>query len=704
MMFRRVRLHRSIGTSRIQAICLSSALVVAGLGFSPSSGAGGASRALGNVVSVGRTLRSPGTTIAPDLAWRWENPLPNGNSLFSVACSGAICDAVGASGEVAVTHDHGDSWSYRRVAPAQWLESVSCPTSQTCVAVGDQGTIRTTQNDWRTWSGHNLSINDSLSHVSCLAVKLCYALGTDLTRECLYPPQPCEASGQNLLVKSEDGGRSWSPLKMGGSAILYGLSCVSTVKCMSVGDSGSVRDTGNGGATWWTPGTPVADVSLKAVDCVTQANCMAIGLRGIYTTHDFGRRWEKSTPLGFAVTNPAVLECFGGLRCVALGVSGFYKTTNFGRSWVESHPHNFLATNAFSCSANFDCIAVGDWGQILSSSRPPKWDNHTTGPRNDAFGISCPSPDYCHEVTLQGLTNFRTTSRVWTTEPFPIANPLLPPFTLSCPSPQTCFVSGQHSGSILATSDSGVHWKLESTPAEHAKRDLGEVTCPTTQICFAAGTGCRPECSRNDASVVKTEDGGDKWVRVFDHLTNPGPNIATISCPTPLTCFIAGSAGTIFRTTDGGAHWIQLKTRLHNAQFNFLTCRSAKSCFAVAQECPGDKFACSPTALYSSIVVSMDGGLTWAAHKISVRVEISDPLECGGTCKNYTFVGPVSCVGSTCVAPTQGGPILHTTDDWRTWRIDSTPTAYAMSAVTCPSKGLCYAAGPGGILLQATLP
>src|SRR5437588_11679120 len=48
---------------------------------------------------------------SPVSSWHWQNPLPHGNSLSSIACLGArTCYAVG-SGTVMVSHDGGRTWS-----------------------------------------------------------------------------------------------------------------------------------------------------------------------------------------------------------------------------------------------------------------------------------------------------------------------------------------------------------------------------------------------------------------------------------------------------------------------------------------------------------------------------------------------------------------------------------------------------------------
>ncbi len=84
-----------------------------------------------------------------------------------------------------------------------------------------------------TWALQTSGTTNDLYATSCYTSSACWSVG---------------ASG--TVVVTTNGGSTWSSQSSGTSSNLYGISCVSASKCWAVGQSGTIRATTNGGSTW----------------------------------------------------------------------------------------------------------------------------------------------------------------------------------------------------------------------------------------------------------------------------------------------------------------------------------------------------------------------------------------------------------------------------------------------------------------------
>ena len=95
--------------------------------------------------------------------------------------------------------------------------------------------------------------------------------------------------GAGTLLKSTDGGSTWSPQTSGTPNALSGVACVSDSTCFADGAVGTTLVTRNGGAIWRQQGNPMSgpttalnatNIALNGAAC-TAARCMVgIGVQG----------------------------------------------------------------------------------------------------------------------------------------------------------------------------------------------------------------------------------------------------------------------------------------------------------------------------------------------------------------------------------------------------------------------------------------
>ncbi|MHB1503946.1 MAG: fibronectin type III domain-containing protein [Acidimicrobiales bacterium] len=198
---------------------------------------------------------------------------------------------------------------------------------------------------------------------------------------------------------------------------------------------------------------------------------------------------------------------------------------------------------------------------------------------------------------------------------------------------------------------------------------------------------------------------GPGWQR---SLVYPG-SLSAVSCVSAEQCVAVGGEGpmglaTVMVTADGGASWLPGSVVGGIESLSAVSCSGAKLCVAL-----GASSANSPVGTGGTIIASSDnGGATWGI----------DPLPAGlggGSSVQGQFKGQlqlqldsVSCaaattcmvVGSITLGPPSymtGGIVLVSTDSGQVWSEQpGVPAVSALSSVSCPVAGSCFAIGQGG--------
>ena len=108
--------------------------------------------------------RSPGETGAH---WVWQNPLPQGNTLYGVSFTDANTGtATGDNGTIIRTTDGGNSWAIQSSGTTNTLYGVSFTDVNHGTAVGGSGTVVRTTDGGNTWSSQTSGTTNGLLAVS----------------------------------------------------------------------------------------------------------------------------------------------------------------------------------------------------------------------------------------------------------------------------------------------------------------------------------------------------------------------------------------------------------------------------------------------------------------------------------------------------------------------------------------------------------
>jgi hypothetical protein len=101
---------------------------------------------------------------------------------------------------------------------------------------------------------------------------------------------------------------------------------------------------------------------------------------------------------------------------------------------------------------------------------------------------------------------------------------------------------------VLVTRGPGRPWRCAQSAATCAGASPDAAGCPTS-------TGCYGVQSTNpfgpDISVLRSTDGGADWQQIGPGQGWSSSVLNDIACPAALTCYLAGSNGSIARITNG---------------------------------------------------------------------------------------------------------------------------------------------------------
>ncbi|MBT8339853.1 MAG: hypothetical protein HKP58_01670 [Desulfatitalea sp.] len=215
---------------------------------------------------------------------------------------------------------------------------------------------------------------------------------------------------QGIVLKTIDGGRTWTKMKPAGEANLFAVQFIDAQKGWAVGDFGTIVHTNDGGRIWEKQSLDDTDINFNGCHFMDADRGVVVGeFEGIYRTEDGGASWRPANDpdyAGISLFNVAFKTDHDGM---AVGQNGvLFQTWDGGRSWQrkqlerhdnllnvgvidnryyivglrglmleESFPGKFLennnsdATDWFYCIGEMEdgsAIAAGDHGRILWSS------------------------------------------------------------------------------------------------------------------------------------------------------------------------------------------------------------------------------------------------------------------------------------------------------------------------------------------------
>jgi photosystem II stability/assembly factor-like uncharacterized protein len=345
----------------------------------------------------------------------------------------------------------------------------------------------------------------------------------------------------NIFGYSQSGW-SWQNPKVTGNT-LFDVEYIDTLTGWSVGSSGQILKTQNGGLNWECQLSPV-EVALRSISFIDKDTGWISGDKGcIIKTINGGKAWNIQTS---NTTNALrFIKFINSNIGYAFGESGtILTTTNGGDTWIAKSVTSEIFYSGYLFSKDI-AFAIGGNGVIVKTTNGGEtWIQKTSNTKRYLYAIDFISPDsgwiadaasQLHKTT-DGGENWVDMNYI--TQYHNGIN------TLEFINDSVAYASGAEG--IYKSTDTTKTWAKQSL----IKSNYFYGTCALdTNFCVAVGTS---------GEIVRTTNGGKSWQELYPTGITGLEQLTSIQFLNTNLGYAAGCNGVILKTTDGGENWSAL--------------------------------------------------------------------------------------------------------------------------------------------------
>jgi photosystem II stability/assembly factor-like uncharacterized protein len=562
-------------------------------------------------------LGLPGISVYAQ-GWQWQNPLPQGNTLYQMSIGDSLnYSCGGGAGTIVHSTDRGKTWKYITVGDSLFMIGVVFVHENMGIAIGEylddhdnnQSIILRTSDGGKTWSMqfecNSMSFNalSFSSPTNGVAVGSFFDIPTGLSYE--------------AVAFTTDAGITWHYSIRNIEGSLRAVTFVDNSYGWASGSNATIYKTTDGGVTWASLYSKNY-YYISAFHFVDRNNGWAIGdnssdLGLILHTTDGGLTWSDQSTGDYRRLNDVyfVDTVHGWIASQGQqDTSGNYhsvmRTTNGGRTWTEEVNEYSGSLFGIRFLNRSDGFACGLHGAILSTNDSGlHWTNSTAG------------------ITAN-LTNvmFIDHQNGW---------------ALS-------HLNSSHLGqtSVIHTTDAGATWRIQSVLDSQRSTHL-TFTDPLNGWI----TGDKPP-------LLRTTDGGNSWLPI----SIPGATALTgITFLDGQTGYIIGDG--IWQTSDGGQVWTKQTVPVHgNYSLSDVSFSDKSNGIIIGQKIEFDPPPYCREYIYELIINTTDGGTTWVDQSSGSEIFLHsiDYLDSNNAWLIYSGYS-------------EGGNLLHSTDGGKSWKV-----------------------------------
>jgi len=386
------------------------------------------------------------------------------SDFFSVARAGANIIAVGSNGAIGYpAYPNFHYFSDANLAPSDTFFAIYA-SSQILLAIGTNGKIVRSTNGGTSWSQIVSGVTANLYHLDTITGSAGNLIAV---------------GARGIVIRSTDFGQSWTRLDSGARRPVFALAKSPNGFYYGGSDQSSMYYSSNSGVSWHRDS--IIAGSCKLNDIAFQPNGFGVAATGsntVLVTLDSGRSWEShilaASILGVACT----FDSIG----VAVGASGIiYRSIDKGQHWDSNSTSGGQLLRDVDCFGS-NAIAVGDGGAVFcSSDAGANW--HAT---STTIGVRTNRVRFATTTTAIMVGVFgdiwRTTNAgsTWSSCSSPVRDTL-------CDVEWHDDINGivvGYRGIILRTTNGGTNWTLESPPTN---MDLYAALITSGTNAFVAG-------------------------------------------------------------------------------------------------------------------------------------------------------------------------------------------------------------------------
>jgi photosystem II stability/assembly factor-like uncharacterized protein len=574
--------------------------------------------------------------------WTNQNPVPNGNDLWSTFfiddSTGWI---VGSDGFIKKTTNSGIDWIQQNSGTNLILKSVQFADKNTGWICGESGLILKTTDSGINWFSLTSGTTEHLVAVDFFDSEIGYIVGFSGT-----------------ILKTTNGGLVWTGLASGTNIDLNSVDFVNPLAGYAVGGeycNWKLLKTTNGGDSWFDisngiPFTYGYAITVKFIDASTGfiGGGYSPHYNRIFKTTNGGITWIQSTVAPYLnkeeEKNKEQLCTFkyGGINSIYFKDSntgfavagdgggfyrGIYTTTDGGSTWNDQYVGEEEAglISIYLTNAGKGW-AVGFNGAIFISEHNGKsWTQILSGNR-----YSCWAGDDLYSVFSINK------NIVWAAG-----------YRASC--------LGGGGNVILKTTDGGKIWKTKFLN-QYNGGTIKSVYFTDDYFGWAVGEGT--------AGFYLTTDGGENWIQSSDRYSS----VIFIDQYTGWATKNNYDGG-IFKSTNGGITWIQKS--------------SARSSSVFFSDINNGWVVCKG----GSILKSTDGGETWILKTSGTTNDLN--------CVKFFDLNLGISVGNA-------GTVLLSTDSGESWIIQNSGTTNDLKAITFTNSNSIWIVGESGTIFNST--
>lgn len=578
--------------------------------------------------------------------WQWQNPLPQGNTLYSVTFVNQQTAWAGASGGTLIKTTYGgNSWNVVSLPMRFYVLALFFLDEQHGWAGGQTdnggGVIVATTTGGQTWTTQLMNEFGDFSAITFLNTNEGWA------------------GGQGSLFRTTNGGATWDslPIPTGGTAI-RSLSFTSSFNGWAAAER--LLHTIDGGLTWQRDSTFLFGRDVHFVDSLRGWLCTD---NSVARTANGGASWQLVTPVPAGWKKISVLD-FDRVWVLSNDRRAAY-TSNGGNTWTirTIAASGFLNDLAFRDT--FNGIVVGFAGTIhKTSDAGSTWQNITQT-------VTASRLSSVHFVDSQrgwisgaSGTILKTTNggRIWAVLPTGIAASVN---DISFIDHNRGWVVA--SDTVFQSTDGGMTWLGQRYAVVGGWSDIEFGYFPNGLIVGGDALA--------GGKILKSTNGGLAWYEVNTISLPPGvPRIQSTSSNTAWIMVgnaRSGSVQVVYKSTDAGEHWQSVLIGNSDTSFNSISFVSDSVGFV--------------STLGYTLFKTSNGGNTW---QMLETPEIFTSL--------FFFSTYEGWAGSVV------GEVYHTTDGGGSWQSQSSPFGSGVNAVNFSDVEHGWAVGGSGSILATT--
>jgi hypothetical protein len=372
-----------------------------------------------------------------------------------------------------------------------------------------------------------------------------------------------QAPAGQVASLSQAGSGTWQAENSDTGHRLYDVACLSALRCEAVGSAGTIVATSDGGRIWRQQANPLrgSATPLYAITCVAPSSCYVIARPDtILVTHNGGATWSRHVlAVGVSGTNLTDQSCLPGYTSIS-GRPALCRLGLLDISCVSASVCYAVATAPAAYDVNpipktSHAARASIW---LTSDGGGKWTRQSI-PRGVACDGDCQSGLYGYPLE-------------WVT----------------CLSSGLCRAGGGHildcghcgfAYAVVAARSPGKPWTCVQSAATCTSFAPDVAVCLTSTRCYGVQSTNPFGGPTGGVNVVRSSDGGADWQEVGPAQGWSSSVLNDIACPSTLTCYLAGSHGSIAKITNGTRLAAQ-RTPTTRDLYG-IACTGPETCYAV---------------------------------------------------------------------------------------------------------------------------